>query len=409
MKLPLPVEWTVALLIFIGVTLFSVATQPAFTHNQGQGYDGLFYYSMAEQFVANQTTVIAPGPFSARIGVPWLAAKLFPENLIFGFYVINIAFGVIVMMALVIWLRLHIVHSGVRVAIYGMYCLHYIGIIRSTRYLPVTIDVPSMAILMIGLLMISAFIKDRQIMWILGLTFISFLGGLIRESSLIIPLTLLVAIYYRKIGFKRVYFLPIVAGGIGFFVADFIGVQSNAYSFILIAIYWLYDKSPLRYLQGILVAFGPVLVFLIIHRKNLKLFLDEHPELTFFVMIFGVLAWVGGSDTERIMYWAAPVVYVLIGRAIQPTLPLSRWLIILIVPLQLISERVFWVFPQNYTEDRPFFIPFLTIVSNQAHYDQLLSTYVNETISFIYLIEYGVVLFLLYVLMRGRAIRRGSG
>ena len=73
-------------------------------------------------------------------------------------------------------------------------------------------------------------------------------------------------------------------------------------------------------------------------------------------IVCGALAYVGGSDTERILGWAAPVVYVLIGRAIEAYWPVLRRHPVATAALaivQLLSARVFWPVPVGYDNPQP--------------------------------------------------------
>jgi hypothetical protein len=58
------------------------------------------------------------------------------------------------------------------------------------------------------------------------------------------------------------------------------------------------------------------------------------------------------QDTERYLFWAMPVVYVLIGRALEQVLPvLARPLLALLIVGQVLAERVFWAIPQPGAND----------------------------------------------------------
>ena len=94
------------------------------------------------------------------------------------------------------------------------------------------------------------------------------------------------------------------------------------------------------------------------------------------VYLFGVavLGWIGGSDTERFLFWAMPVVYLLIGKSIEDHLQLLKSfpLIVILVLSQLISQRLFWSIPE-YPNDFSTPIPILTVLTSRAQYLDLWS------------------------------------
>src|SRR5262249_13799960 len=66
-----------------------------------------------------------------------------------------------------------------------------------------------------------------------------------------------------------------------------------------------------------------------------------------YLVACAVLAYVGGHDTERYLLWAAPVVYVLVGLALERHRAAlsSAWLIAVLVAAQAVSGRGFWAIP----------------------------------------------------------------
>jgi hypothetical protein len=113
-----------------------------------------------------------------------------------------------------------------------------------------------------------------------------------------------------------------------------------------------------------------------------------------------VLGWIGGQDTERYVFWAAPVVYVLVGRAALELAPwLSRPLLAVIVAGQALAERVLLPVPQTQHFD-PLTLPpdrsvadllyVLTPLRANEYFD-LWSYWMPRLAKVVMLAEYGVV------------------
>ena len=71
------------------------------------------------------------------------------------------------------------------------------------------------------------------------------------------------------------------------------------------------------------------------------------PFLAAYVVLFGALAYVGGNDTERYLFWSMPVVYLLIARALvaHRRALSSTYLAAVLLVAQVVSARVLWSIP----------------------------------------------------------------
>ena len=92
------------------------------------------------------------------------------------------------------------------------------------------------------------------------------------------------------------------------------------------------------------------------------------------------LSWIGGSDTEKFMFWAMPVIYLLIGLGIQsnPQVFQSRLLVLLLAASTICSMRWFWVVP-DYPNSFATPYPILSILSNHFQYLDLWSFFAERT------------------------------
>lgn len=109
-----------------------------------------------------------------------------------------------------------------------------------------------------------------------------------------------------------------------------------------------FAKKPWTYLHGILLAFGPVWALIILDWKHCLDFLKDRQYQAIYLVGLAGLAWAGGTDTERIFFWAAPVIYGLLGRAVErlwPRLLAAFWPGALLAVSQAISQRLFWTLP----------------------------------------------------------------
>ncbi len=83
------------------------------------------------------------------------------------------------------------------------------------------------------------------------------------------------------------------------------------------AFYWAYNKPLPTYLLAIFITYGPALSLLAVGWPAVKAHLLKFPDHAVMLALVLVLAWIGGSDTERFLIWGAPIVLVLIGKAAE--------------------------------------------------------------------------------------------
>ena len=157
--------------------------------------------------------------------------------------------------------------------------------------------------------------------------------------------------------------VPLAAGLLAMFVVRrFVAHQDNTYSFALTAFHWFYEKPWMTYLHGWFLAFGPILWLAILQGRKASAFFASHQHLTAYGLAFALLGDIGGTDTERLLFWSMPVVYILIGRALEDRRrDLPVWLLAVIVGAQALAGRaVFWPIPDYPTDVRhawPLFTP----------------------------------------------------
>jgi hypothetical protein len=82
-----------------------------------------------------------------------------------------------------------------------------------------------------------------------------------------------------------------------------------------------------------------------------------------------MLAWGMGSDTDRFLYWAMPVVYVLLGIALEnlwQVLQCHRGHLAILIIAQLLAQRSFLPSLEYAPEKILYRIPVLTVICNDG-------------------------------------------
>jgi len=239
------------------------------------------------------------------------------------------------------------------------------------------------------------------------LALVSFIGVLFREVVMIIPLALIFVTNplprlqeitspltkKQIIKFIKGPYYPaivaVVAGIAGIFLVRSIATQYNDYSFVKTAFDWAYDKPVLTYIHAYFVTYGLLIVIPLFFWRRTVNFLWNNQYMLVYLAGFMLFGWIGGSDTERFLYWAMPVVYVLIGIEIEENRSIfnSPWLILFLSASTICSQRMFWTvadYPNTFKT--PF--PILSILSNKFQYLDLWSFFAERSVQAISLLEY---------------------
>lgn len=327
-------ELWLVFLAFVLVAGLSLAFQKPLTYHDGQGWDGVSYFQLAQQLAHHQRPS-AIGPFAYRLGTPWLVALLFPQQLLLGFKVVNLAACVLSTLYLALWLRRWVQTPWIRLALVLAFLTQWHAPLRFTAHYAAYTD-PWLFVFLLGVLLCTPFPQQEGVA-VLAAGGGCLLGTLFREAVVVVPLAAFLASRGRA-------WLPLLAGLAGIALTHALAIQSDSYSFARTVGQWAYNKPLPVYLHGLLIAFGPALVLPIYFWRTAKAWLQENPIQAWTLGGFLLLGWVGGSDTERIVYWAMPVVYALFG-VILETHALPKSFLIALAALQLLSHRVFMTLP----------------------------------------------------------------
>jgi hypothetical protein len=260
--------------------------------------------------------------------------------------------------------------------------------------------------------------------WLPLLCLVSVLAVAVRESGLLIPLAALFT--YNPIGGRltdvparwrdvlaipRTLALPVIAGGATFGLLRLAFVSTSSYAFARAAVGWVLRKWPNTYVQGWLIAYGPILVLPIFSWRACWLFLrDLQAEAVFLAALFGI-SWIGGGDTERFVTWGAPVIYLLIGIRLQELLRerVPTLCVAVLVVTQAVSERLFWILPAVALEwEQVSEVVLLTPIGNNVSVYNVTAWDAEPTIRLVSQVEYGLVtlalLGLLFWMRRRRSL-----
>lgn len=352
-------EWAWILLACLLLNLTYTATQPVDHFNSAFGAGGRAYQSMAANALRGQPLQEA-APFVYRAGMPLLATGL-AETLDWvirtGFHRLNLGFNLLSVLFLTLLLRRHVDSAFARLVVIVAFLVEPHSPVRLSYFHPVAVDAPVLAGLLAGLLGIDWF-RARPAPWrAAALAVFVGVGVTFHEVLLVIgvcvlfvrlpgttPGTGLTGWHERWAAMERSgIWLPLVSGVASLTVIHaWVIATPSDYSASAEVVRWLGDKSLLRYGLAWLLVFGPLLAVPIYYWRRSTAFLGEQPEFLAYLSVFVVAAWVGTGDTERMLVFASPVIYVLIGRALTWAAagPVSVAMLTLLTA-QAISSRIF--------------------------------------------------------------------
>ncbi len=416
-------EVLILLTIFAVTNLLSYSFQERIQLNNGQGFDGRYYYEVAEQS-ADNSMLESHAPFVYRFGTPMTVALLSPGDLDAGFFWFNLAGNTFIVILLCIFLSLFINSMWMRVLLVSLYITMWHAPSRLLHYYPVHVDHWAIVFLLLGLILVHLVHKYKQDSQIYLLAVLVFVGVFFREIVFAIAIILLFVdnpVKFEtkpKFSFTGIkipnfkFFIPLIAGITGLLIIQAISTQTNDYSFFYNAAKWAFRKPLPVYMAAWCVAYGPVLFIMLYNwRVSLK-FLGERQHLLMYFLMIMVLAQIGGTDTLRFAFWGMPVVYLLIGMAIEAEWPLykSVSLIAFFVLLQVLAQRLFWVIPQ-FPSDYGQVFPFITYWSNEFHTWDLWPTHGDKFVNAVLFAQYILVgaIIIIWLNARERKLNLSNG
>lgn len=427
--------WLLAL-TFVLVNLLGAWFQPQITKDGGKGWEGIAYYGMADGMARGLRPVAAEAPMIYRVGTPALAALLHHAgadggDLFTAFRVVNLTANALALALLVAWLRRFVGDWRVRAALGLCWLLQWDTPTRWLWFYPAHADPWMWVFLLAGLLAVDTCRADGGGPTPARLARVAVLGAvgvLFREVVAVVPLALLFVnnpLRRAPVGGGRwqVQFphpalaLPLVVTLLVFLALRRGGFvrQTDDYAFARTVLHWLHAKRPWIYVHGWLAAFGPaVLALTLAGWRQGWAFLRGRQDLALYLAVFTVLGQVGGTDTERLLYWTMPVVFLLAGRALEANRAAvngSPALVAALVLAQLLTTRaLLWPIP-DYPDPaaNPHVLPLLTPIGPRVPYLDLFSFFAPRRIEFALLASNLAALGLLLAWLARRARREPVG
>lgn len=380
-------EVALVYLVFVIAAILSYSFQTPISVNKGIGWDGMSYYRVAEQIAAGHAPEGQPA-FIYRLGTPFLAAAVNRGNMLSAFLAVNLAAAALLPALLIIWLRPHVPNWQVRALLTIVFVAAWQGPLRYTFFYPTLSDPWSIVFVVAGMICVDrsrSWPKARGIAVVSALTFA---GVFFRETTLLVACAFLFtgnpvefdrnALFFFRLKRRPALaaFLPLILGLAAMAATHRIATPApwaDKYSYLENLVQYVFKKSAPTFLHGLFNLFGPVLAVVLFDWRESLAFLRRHQEQAVFLILAGILAWLGGTDTERYGMNMTPVVLVLIGQAIlRQTRVLASPLLIAVLALsQCVGERVFWLIPDPSNVGHV--LPILTPLSNMVAYTDLFA------------------------------------
>jgi len=253
-----------------------------------------------------------------------------------------------------------------------LFVVSWLAPVRFVPFYPLYVDPPFLVMAFLGLLLIHR-IRERW-SWPLVhlLTLTCFVGTLCRETMLFVPLAF-AAVNITIPRRPREHPVPLLARCLPLAAWVCAIALTRAfpfeprYSFSLTGnALFLFKTKPFFTLPlAAFFTFGPVITLAAYEWLDGAKLLGEHVYLGVYALGCLATGYIGGHETERYWLWTAPLVYLLIARAIgrhKDALLRNAWVFVLLVGAQAVSERVFWSIPDPssgvpaFTE-APWFLP----------------------------------------------------
>lgn len=319
-------------------------------------WDARQYYGMATRLAHGQPA-FAEVPYVYRVGVPWVVSRLTLEDPRRGFRGVNIGAALAIAVLLDAWLWHWVGGWRVRLALVALFAAAWHGPVRYLLFNPGYVDPPFLVALLAGLLLIRSLASRFSRAAFIGLLAVTLAGTLVRETMALVAAAFLFAnnpLHRRSAGAPAsarlppaVLLAPLLLSIVAIAWTHAIVTVDTAERSFGGALRQYLHKSPASYALAWFTAFGPVLAVVAFDWRGAVRDLADRQWLAAFLALCAAMAFVGGSDTERFVFWSLPVVYLLIGRAVERRRAVLQQAGIAsaIVAVQAVSARVFWGIP----------------------------------------------------------------
>ncbi len=335
-------EWLWVVAAIVVALAWLARTQPLISG--GTGNDGGSYLEVASQLQRGLVPVAAR-PFVNRIGTPWLAAGVAGATglpLARAFFLINLSAGVGASLLLAVWLRGWIADAGIRIIVLIFALVMPYSPTRFTFYYPILTDPVACMFLIAGLIVLDGMRRHDDAARRILLTLLVALGCAVREVVLVVALS---ALCVRPVPTRAAGWagrsLPTLAGLLVIaLVGRWVVVAPSSYSVVTTVMYFIKWKTVAMIALSGLFVFGPAVALLADDWRTRARRVIEYPHLFTYVAIFLLFGWLGGSDTERIFAFAAPVVLMWEGVVLARVREASVIRAAVIVIAQVLAYRI---------------------------------------------------------------------
>lgn len=311
-------------------------------------WDADHYFLMTQQLAAGET-VTAAAPYAYRKLAPWIVAQCCAGDIQRGFLFLNLAAGAALAVLLALWLRGFMQSAGIRLLIVAAFALQWHAPLRFAFYYPVYID-PLFQVFLLAALIVGERLTNPSTA-AAGAAYVMLVaaGTYAREVMLVVPVCALAgAVALRRA--PRSYAWPALAlaAGIAALMAARVNTDPVGGYRFLDAIALHLANKPIESLALVwFIAFGPLLAVVLFDWRATLAFLSRRLDLALMPLAFVVLSYIGGHDTERYLFWAMPIVYLLIAQSIERHRALVSAPVVagLLLVGQVLSQRVLWPVP----------------------------------------------------------------
>lgn len=312
---------TLMLLAIVAVTILLALTQGSIARSGGLGWDGIEYHRLASAYI-DQQPLAASAPFAYRIGTPILAgtvSRITGLGLIPSFRLVNITAALAYFALLYAYLRVTAANRLWSSALVLVALTAWMMPLRFVLFYPVQSDPVPMCLFLGALLLIEARMRARA-SWpdVAALVGVVVVGGLFREQMALIALAGVAQILARHRDARAIRQVGCLFAGIAvpILITHRLADAGGAYSYVSAARGSLEDHALFHIVLSSYRTFGVGLALaLVFLPRTLRWLLSEPYRWVAALGTVG-LAWLGGSDTERFLAWALPVVFAAAAHAL---------------------------------------------------------------------------------------------
>lgn len=304
-----------------GFLLLVLLTQDRIERANGQGFDGTHYHLIAEEFSEGQPFQ-ADAPFAFRIGTPVVAgvvSEVLGVSTIDAFGIVNLLAGATFFGLLFLYLRRTGSSPNWALALVLSALATWVMPFRMVLFYPVLSDVIPLALL-VGVLIMLDRSANCVVPWseVVIVSGIIFCGSFFREQMIVAGIAASVQFLRRRptwSSFAKAT-MPIAASVFAIGITHLMVKSTGKYS-IVSAVGSSFEQHSFDDLVlAFFLAFGVVAVLAIVFAPTIgHWLLEQRYRFGLVIATFGV-AWLAGSDMERFLTFASPVIFAAVGRSL---------------------------------------------------------------------------------------------